>query len=44
MVLTNKEITERIRIIEKEINDLKYFFLDRIEQELQKLKAEIKNV
>lgn len=41
MELTHKEIAERLRILQKEIRDIKEFYLENIEKELKMLKSKI---
>lgn len=42
-ILTRKELTEKLRIIEKELRDIKTFHLERIEIELMRLKQDLNN-
>ena len=42
-VFTRKELTEKLRILEKELRDIRTFYLERIEIELMRLKQHINN-
>lgn len=41
IILNRKELTEKLRILEKEVRDIKYFVLDRIEIELSRVKEDL---